>query len=96
MKKLAVISLGFLATVAQVIFIREFLVVVYGNELCLGAIFAMWFMGVAAGAFASTRFSDRLRDPATAFASLITVACKDVYASIECVRASSPVEAVRV
>ena len=86
MKKLAVISLGFLATVAQVIFIREFLVVVYGNELCLGAIFAMWFMGVAMGALVSTRLADRIRDPATAFAAMITLACVILPFQIYCVR----------
>jgi len=96
LKKLAVISLGFLATVAQVIFIREFLVVVYGNELCFGAIFAVWFMGVALGAFASARLADRIRDPVAAIASLMALACVLLPAQIYCVRVLRTIVGVQV
>jgi len=42
--------LGGVATLAQVVFMREFLTVAYGNELCLGLLFFFWFLGVGLGA----------------------------------------------
>ena len=46
----AVVLIGAQATVAQVILVRELLVVFYGNELCLGVILGAWLFGVALGA----------------------------------------------
>jgi len=42
--------LGFVATITQAIVIREALVVFYGNELIMGAIFGSWFVWIALGA----------------------------------------------
>ncbi len=41
---------------AQVYFIRELLVVFFGNEICIGIIFALWFAGIGTGAV----FGERL------------------------------------
>jgi len=41
--------------------IREILVVFYGNELCLGIIFACWLFGVAVGAGTAARIIERIR-----------------------------------
>lgn len=46
----AIVLIGAQATMAQVLLVRELLVVFYGNELCLGVIFGTWLMGVAIGA----------------------------------------------
>ncbi|HHT9154362.1 MAG TPA: hypothetical protein ACFYD5_00960 [Candidatus Tripitaka sp. YC43] len=46
----AVVLIGTQATMAQVILVRELLVVFYGNELCLGVILGAWLFGVALGA----------------------------------------------
>src|SRR3990167_2587438 len=46
----AVVLIGTQATMAQVILVRELLVVFYGNELCLGVILGTWLFGVALGA----------------------------------------------
>jgi len=59
--------LGYQATVSQVVIIREFLVVLFGNELCLGVIFSSWFVGIGVGAWAASRFVDRARNPLSAF-----------------------------
>jgi spermidine synthase len=59
--------LGYQATVSQVVIIREFLVVLFGNELCLGVIFSSWFVGVAVGAWTASRFVDRARNPLSVF-----------------------------
>ncbi|MBW2149541.1 MAG: methyltransferase domain-containing protein [Deltaproteobacteria bacterium] len=42
--------LGAFSLTAQVLIIREFLVIFYGNELCLGLVFGGWFAGIALGA----------------------------------------------
>ncbi|MEW5807804.1 MAG: fused MFS/spermidine synthase [Acidobacteriota bacterium] len=44
-------SIGFFAIILQVSFLREILVVFYGNELCIGLIFAIWLTGIFLGAF---------------------------------------------
>jgi len=43
-------GLGCFATASQVNLVREFLAVFAGNELCLGVIFACWFLGIVIGA----------------------------------------------
>lgn len=44
------VLMGMYAIAAQVYFIRELLILFYGNELCLGIIFAAWFAGIGCGA----------------------------------------------
>ncbi len=58
---------GYQATISQVLVIREFLVVFFGNELCLGVIFFSWFVGIAVGAYVASRVADRTRDPVPVF-----------------------------
>lgn len=62
LKRTAVFLLGSYAIVVQVIFLREFLVIFLGNELCFGIIFSSWFMGVGLGAAASARASRKTRE----------------------------------
>ncbi len=56
--------LGAVATLGQVLFVRQFLTVAYGNELCLGLLFFFWFLGVSSGAevggWAASRVRERL------------------------------------
>lgn len=51
--------LGAFSTAVQVLLIRDFLVIFFGNELCLGAIFATWFLAVFLGSSAGSRFAAR-------------------------------------
>lgn len=46
-----IIALGISSVITQIIFIREFLNVFYGNELIFGIIIASWMLLTAAGAF---------------------------------------------
>ena len=46
---MSVVILGFATLVSQMLFMREFVVVFYGNELSLGALFAAWLFWTAAG-----------------------------------------------
>ncbi|HRZ87805.1 MAG TPA: hypothetical protein P5287_08315, partial [bacterium] len=47
--------IGGYLTIAQIVFIREFLVIFYGNELSIGVILALWLSGITAGAIAGGR-----------------------------------------
>jgi spermidine synthase len=66
---LVMAGLGCFATAAQVDYIREFLVIFAGNELCLGVILACWFAGIVAGALAGGRLAQRVLHPAAWFVS---------------------------
>ncbi len=57
----SIILLGSYATVAQVLLIREFLVIFFGNELCLGIILGTWLMGVALGAAFGARIVAKIK-----------------------------------
>ncbi|RCK75119.1 MAG: Spermidine synthase [Ignavibacteriae bacterium] len=46
-----IFSLGFTSISVQIVFLREFLSVFYGNELVIGVILANWMMLIGAGAF---------------------------------------------
>jgi spermidine synthase len=43
--------IGFTAVIAQILYIREFIVVFYGNEISLGIILANWLLWTAAGSY---------------------------------------------
>jgi spermidine synthase len=57
---LSMILTGATAMAGQIIFLREFLVVFYGNEISIGIVLASWLMWVAIGSIVAGRFSDRL------------------------------------
>ncbi len=72
---LAVILIGAQATIAQVLLVRELLVVFYGNELCLGIIFAAWLLGVAVGAGVGGRLVRRAENRFVVFMFLVLALC---------------------
>ncbi|MFH1624772.1 MAG: fused MFS/spermidine synthase [Pseudomonadota bacterium] len=72
---IAFILLGLYALSAQVLFIREFLVVFYGNEICLGVIFASWLAGIALGSFVGSRVTDSFRDSLKVFLYVQAAIC---------------------
>ena len=51
------------------------LVVVHGNELCLGIIFACWLAGVALGAAITARFIDRIRQKLFLYLFIFLAVC---------------------
>lgn len=67
MVPLSIILVGFTAIVAQIILIREFLVVFYGNEIMLGIIFTSWFIAGMIGSWGLGKFTDRLKNRINVF-----------------------------
>ncbi|MCX6150663.1 MAG: fused MFS/spermidine synthase [Ignavibacteriales bacterium] len=57
---LAVLSLGFTSIITQIILLREFLSVFYGNELVIGIILANWMALTGLGAYLG-KFSEQLK-----------------------------------
>jgi len=65
----ALAMVGFTATAGQIIVVREFIVVFYGNELCLGLILANWLLWGAVGSWVLGRLADKIRRRIGALAS---------------------------
>jgi spermidine synthase len=82
----AVILIGVQATMAQVILVRELLVVFFGNELCLGVILGAWLFGVALGAALGARAINRCRDKLTVFLFLILALCLTLPGQVVAIR----------
>ena len=56
-------ALGFLATICQVLLLRDFLVVCAGSELGIALLLFTWLAGIAAGAMISRPLLRRARAP---------------------------------
>ncbi len=67
MKALLLIGMGGHALMGQVLLIRELLVVLSGHEICLGILFASWFMGIFVGAWAGGWIQRAFRDATAPF-----------------------------
>ncbi len=71
----SMVFIGCYATIAQVLIIREFMVVFFGNELCLGIILGTWLFGVTIGAVTGGRIVDRLREHTSVFMLVLILMC---------------------
>ncbi|GAK58474.1 spermine synthase [Candidatus Vecturithrix granuli] len=67
----AYIVIGCYTLIVQVVGVREILVVFYGNELCLGIVFACWLIGVAIGARVAASMIERLRGLLASYGLLV-------------------------
>jgi spermidine synthase len=80
--------LGFTAVVAQIVLMRELIVVFYGNEISLGLMLANWLLWTAAGSGLAGRLMSRLRNPRHGLASLQVLIAFTLPLSIYAVRSS--------
>lgn len=62
-----VAAFGAYSIAAQIYFIRELLFIFFGNELCLGIIFACWFAGIGVGAYCGAWYGKRQKQHTAAF-----------------------------
>lgn len=65
---ISVILIGFTAIISQIILMREFLIVFYGNELCLSFLLANWLICGAIGSWFLGRIADRIKSKINVFA----------------------------
>ncbi|MCP5007006.1 MAG: methyltransferase [Planctomycetes bacterium] len=82
----SIILLGCYATVAQALVIREFLVVSFGNELCLGIVLGTWLMGVALGAASGAKVAARLKHSFSIYIVLLFIMCVTLPLEIVLIR----------
>src|ERR1019366_761612 len=80
--------LGFTAVIAQVVLMRELLVVFYGNELALGVMLANWLLWTAFGASLLGRWAMRVSHPRKLVASLQVLLAFALPLTLLAVRAS--------
>ena len=83
--------IGFTATVAQIVLMRELMVVFYGNEISLGVMLASWLLWTAAGSSVLGRLGARGSNPAKLMAALQTLLALLFPMTILAVRASRSV-----
>jgi spermidine synthase len=67
---ISVFIIGFTSLSAQIVFLRELLVLFYGNELSLGVVLGCWLFWTGVGSLCLGRYSDRFRSPAPVFSFL--------------------------
>src|SRR5271157_1174152 len=68
--RVALALIGFTAIIAQIVLMRELIVVFYGNEISLGFILANWLLWTAFGSGALGRLAGKVRNPRTLMAGL--------------------------
>ncbi len=80
--------IGFSATVAQIILLRELMVVAYGNEISLGVMLACWLLWTALGSSLLGPLAVRAAEPARLLAALQFLAALLLPMTILAIRAS--------
>ncbi len=80
--------IGFTATVAQILLMRELLVVFYGNEISLGFLLANWLFWTGIGSSLFGRKAAWFNDPRKAMAGLQTLLALALPLTILAVRSS--------
>ena len=82
--------IGFTSVIAQIVLMRELIVVFYGNEISLGIMLAGWLLWTAIGSSVSGQVSALLRDSRKFMACLETLIAAAFPLTILAVRASRP------
>lgn len=85
------ILIGFTAVTAQIVFLRELIVVFYGNEISLGILLASWLLWTAAGSSFLARLTTRIQSPLRLVAVLQALLSIALPVTIFVVRASKRV-----
>ncbi|MEW6679921.1 MAG: methyltransferase domain-containing protein [bacterium] len=68
MAAISILLLGFTSIGSQIVILREFLTVFYGNELSMGFIFGCWLFGGAMGSwFLGSLLADKIKNKASFF-----------------------------
>lgn len=86
--KAALILIGFTAAIAQIVLLRELLVVFYGNEISIGVMLASWLFWTALGSRLAGRLTRPAQDPYSTMASIQTLLAVVLPATILAVRST--------
>ena len=84
----SLILIGFTAAVAQIVLLRELMVVFHGNEISIGVMLASWLFWTAAGSNLAGRVGARARHPRRLVAAIQVLIAAALPATVVAVRAS--------
>jgi spermidine synthase len=73
--RVAILAMGFSGLVAEILLLRELLIVFSGNELCIGVILANWLILEAAGSLLFGRKAGRSKNGLETYAVITVVFC---------------------
>ena len=73
--RLTYFSLGAFALISQTMILREFFVVVYGNELVFGVLLTNWLVGIFIGALSGAAVSEKSKKHLLLFIASILLMC---------------------
>ena len=82
------ILIGFTAAVAQIVLLRELMVVFYGNEISIGLMLASWLFWTAAGSSLAGRLAGRTRHPRRLMAAIQVLIAAALPSTVLAVRAA--------
>ena len=83
---LTIVAAGFAATVAQILLLRELLVLLYGNEMSTALVLAGWLLWTALGSALGARLTSRRRPREGTLALLLTLQASSLPALVLVVR----------
>ncbi len=84
----ALILIGFTAAIAQIVLLRELMVVFYGNESSIGLMLGSWLLWTAAGSSLAGHFAARARQPRRVMAGIQVLIAATLPWTIVAVRAA--------
>jgi len=79
---IAIVVIGFSGLVAQILLLRELLIVFSGNELCIGIILANWLILVAFGCFFLGRKAEKSKHELETFSVITILFSLSLFAAI--------------
>ncbi|MGD0869204.1 MAG: fused MFS/spermidine synthase [Bryobacteraceae bacterium] len=84
----ALILIGFTAAIAQIVLLRELMVVFYGNESSIGLMLGSWLFWTAAGSSLAGRLAARARQPRRLMAAIQVLIAAILPGTVLAVRAA--------
>jgi len=84
-------AMGGYFAVAQILYLREFLVIFYGNELSIGLILALWLLGITLGAIGGAYCIKRIKHVTPVFFVIVAALALILGFEIYAVRTMFPV-----
>jgi len=93
---LTICTTGFVSTIAQIIVLRELLVLFYGNELSAGLIFAGWLLWSGTGSAVSAKLAARCSVTASTLGTMLVFLASLLPVTVLLIRASRIIWALPV
>ena len=84
--RITILAVGFSGLVAQILLLREFLIIFAGNELSIGIVLANWLILEAVGAFFLGRTVEKVHKKLAAFTLITLLFCISILSAIFLIR----------